>query len=58
VSQNGDTAKAINYPLNQWAALTLQVDDGAAEIDSNTAETLCESSLLVKKTSCALWLRQ
>jgi transposase len=38
VSQKGDTAKAINYALNQWAALTLYVDDGAVEIDNNAAE--------------------
>ena len=38
VSQRGDIAKAINYALNQWAALTLYVDDGAVEIDNNAAE--------------------
>uniref|UniRef100_UPI0038CD94A6 IS66 family transposase n=1 Tax=Paraburkholderia caledonica TaxID=134536 RepID=UPI0038CD94A6 len=38
VSQKGDTAKAINYEPNQWAALTLYVDDGAVEIDNNAAE--------------------
>jgi len=36
--QKGDTAKAINYALNQWAALTLYVHDGAVEIDNNAAE--------------------
>ncbi len=35
VSQKGDTAKAINYALNQWAALELYVDDGRVEIDNN-----------------------
>lgn len=38
ISQKGDTAKAINYALNQWAALTLYVHDGAVEIDNNAAE--------------------
>jgi transposase len=38
VSQKGDTAKAINYSLNQWQALTLFIDDGAVEIDNNAAE--------------------
>lgn len=28
VSQKADTAKAVNYALNQWVALTLYVDDG------------------------------
>lgn len=32
VSQKGDTAKAINYALNQWVALTLYVDDGAVDL--------------------------
>jgi transposase len=34
VSQKGDTAKAINYALKQWAALTLYVDDGAVQINT------------------------
>jgi len=38
ILQKGDTAKAINYALNQWAALTLYVHDGAVEIDNNAAE--------------------
>jgi transposase len=38
VSQKGDTARAINYALNQWAALALYVDDDAVEIDNNAAE--------------------
>lgn len=38
VRGRADTAKAIDYALNQWAALTLYVDDGAVEIDHNTAE--------------------
>jgi transposase len=38
VSQKSDTAKAINYSLNQWSALTLYVEDGSVEIDNNAAE--------------------
>ena len=38
VSHKSDTAKAINYALNQRAALTLYVDDGRVEIDNNAAE--------------------
>ncbi|CAE6870858.1 IS66 family transposase ISCARN48 [Paraburkholderia aspalathi] len=38
VSQKGDTAKAINYALNQWAALTFYCEDGRAEISNVLAE--------------------
>jgi transposase len=49
VSQKGDTAKAINYALNQWAALTLYVDDGAVEIDNNAAERALRAVALGRK---------
>ena len=38
LSTKSDTAKAINYSLNQWVALTLYCDDGTVEIDNNLAE--------------------
>ncbi|MDR6478939.1 transposase [Burkholderia sp. OAS925] len=49
VSQKGDTAKAINYALNQWAALTLYVDDGSVEIDNNAAERTLRAVALGRK---------
>ena len=49
VSQKGDTAKAINYALNQWTALTLYVDDGAVEIDNNAAERALRAVALGRK---------
>ena len=49
MSQKGDIAKAINYALNQWAALTLCVDDGAVEIDNNAAERALCAVALVRK---------
>ena len=49
VSQKGDTAKAINYEPNQWAALTLYVDDGAVEIDNNAAERALRAVALGRK---------
>lgn len=52
VSQTGDTAKADNYALNQWAALTLYVDDGAVEIDNNAAERALRAVALGQKDSC------
>jgi hypothetical protein len=38
LSSKSDTAKAINYSLNQWRALTLYSEDGTLEIDNNIAE--------------------
>ncbi len=38
LSSKSDTAKAINYTLNQWSALTLYCEDGTLEIDNNIAE--------------------
>jgi transposase len=49
MSQKGDTAKAVNYALNQWAALTLYVDDGAVEIDNNAAERALPAVALGRK---------
>ena len=49
VSQKGDTAKAINYSLNQWQALTLFIDDGAVEIDNNVAERALRAVALGRK---------
>jgi transposase len=49
VSQKSETAKAINYALNQWAALTLYVDDGTVEIDNNAAERALRAVALGRK---------
>jgi hypothetical protein len=49
VCRNGDTARAINYALNQWAALKLYVDDGSIEIDNNTAERALRAVALGSK---------
>lgn len=38
LSSKSETTKAINYSLNQWAALMLYCDDGTVEIDNNLAE--------------------
>ena len=42
-------AKAINYSLNHWAALTLYCDDGLAEIDNNLAENALRCVALGRK---------
>ena len=44
-----ETAKAINYSLNQWRALTLYCDDGAVEIDNNLAENALRCVSLGRK---------
>ena len=38
VPQGSATAKAIDYSLNAWNALTLHLDDGAVAIDNNLIE--------------------
>ncbi|WP_439673237.1 IS66 family transposase (plasmid) [Cupriavidus necator] len=49
VSHKSDTAKAINYALNQWVALTLYLDDGRVEIDNNAAERALRGVALGRK---------
>lgn len=49
LSSKSDTVKAINYSLNQWAALTLYCDDGAIEIDNNIAENALRCVSLGRK---------
>ena len=53
VSQKGDTAKAINYALSQWAALTLYVDDGAWTT-TKQPNALYVPSLSAEETFCTL----
>jgi transposase len=38
LSSNNDTAKAINYLLNHWAAFTRFLDDGRVCLSNNAAE--------------------
>ena len=49
LSTKSDTAKAINYSLNQWVALTLYCDDGTVEIDNNIAENALRCVSLGRK---------
>ena len=46
-------AKAIDYSLNRWAALTRYLDDGRAAIDNNHAENLMRPIALGRKN----WLQ-
>jgi len=49
LSTKSETAKAINYSLNQWAALILYCDDGTVEIDNNLAENALRGVALGRK---------
>jgi hypothetical protein len=49
LSAKSDTARAINYSLNQWDALTLYCDDGTVEIDNNIAENALRCVALGRK---------
>ena len=40
VPEGSATAKAIDYSLNRWEALTAYLDDGAVQIDNNHIENL------------------
>jgi hypothetical protein len=40
ISQKSKLAEAIRYALSRWEGLTLFVDDGRIEMDSNIVELL------------------
>jgi transposase len=44
-----ELAGAINYALERWVALTRYRDDGAVEIDNNTAERALRGPVLSRK---------
>ena len=49
LSIQSDTAKAINYFINQWDALLYYCKDGLAEIDNNIAENALRAVTLGRK---------
>src|SRR4051794_38309417 len=49
LSRKSDTAKAIQYALGRWAALTRYCDDGTLEIDNNAAERALRAVALGRK---------
>lgn len=49
LSLQSETAKAINYFLNQWQALIYYCDDGAVEIDNNIVENALRTVSLGRK---------
>ena len=51
LSSNNDTARAINYLLNRWAAFTRFLDDGRIELDNNAVERAMRPIALNRKNS-------
>jgi transposase len=49
VSARSEAARAINYSLKLWAALTRYVGDGNIEIDNNAAERALRDPVLSRK---------
>jgi transposase len=49
LSKKSETAKAINYSLNQWNALTLYCEDGRVEISNVLAENALRCVALGRK---------
>jgi len=49
VSAKSEAARAINYSLKLWAALTRYIDDGNIEIDNNAAERALRGPVLSRK---------
>ena len=49
LSRKSDTAKAIQYALKRWTALTRYCEDGALEIDNNAAERALRAIALGRK---------
>lgn len=51
LAQKSDTAKALRYPLRHWDGLTLYLDDGRIEMDTNAVERAMRPIKLNAKNS-------
>ena len=51
ISQKSTLAVAIRYATSRWAGLTLYVDDGRVEMDSNTVERSIRPLALTRKNA-------
>src|SRR3546814_12425052 len=51
LSRKSETADAINYALIRWPGLTLYLEDGRVEIDSNTVERSIRPLALTRKNA-------
>lgn len=53
VPDGSGTAKALDYSLKRWAALTRYLDDGAEPIDNNRVETRSDCGRWDATTGCS-----
>jgi transposase len=53
VPEGSATARAINYSLGRWGALTRYFDDGHLPIDNNWAENQIRPIAIGRKTGCS-----
>ena len=51
VSATSDLARAIRYAIRHWAGLTVFLDDGRVEMDSNVVERAIRPSVLTRKNA-------
>ena len=51
ISQKTKLAEAIRYALSRWQGLSLFLDDGCVEIDSNTVERSIRPLALTRKNA-------
>jgi transposase len=51
ISQKTKLAEAIRYALSRWEGLSLFLDDGCVEIDSNTVERSIRPLALTRKNA-------
>ncbi len=51
LSRKSNLAEAIRYALSRWAGLSLFLDDGRVEIDSNTVERTIRPLALNRKNA-------
>jgi len=53
VKDGSGTAKALDYSLKRWAALTRYLDDGAVPIDNNWVENQIRPGRWDVQTGCS-----
>lgn len=51
------TAKAIDYSLNRWGALTAYLDNGAVQIDNNHIENLIRPWAMGRNNAKSAFMR-
>jgi hypothetical protein len=54
VSAVSDLAKAIRYSIRHWPGLTVFLEDGRVEMDTNVVERAIRPNTLTRKNACSL----